>query len=242
VAERGLPNERAWERSEVLEPRAAGRQPELISDGGGLPFVPSALDGPAAPLDPEDPAVAAMVAHLGSRRAPKTSRGLFKRGPAAPPRPPPSLAGWRLLARSDDEALFGRGRPPKLVTIAIRRDARRDTWSCYGESIERPLRASRDRIRASSWRLDPTTECKPTDTLLRILIKEQTFAGGQRASGRVLVPDLYQGADELVLTIFVTPLPGFKARSPNPETPVRVALPAQVGERQLIDGALYDIE
>jgi hypothetical protein len=104
------------------------------------------------------------------------------------------------------------------------------------------LRASRDRIRASSWRLDPSTDCKPTDTLLRILVKEQTFAGAQRATGRVLVPDLFQDKDELVLTIFVTPLPGFKARSPNPETPVRVALPAPVGERQLIDGALYEIE
>jgi hypothetical protein len=226
----------------VLEPREAGRVPELVSDGGGLPFAPRALDGPAEPLKPDDPPVAAMLAHLASRRGPKPSRGLFKRSPAPPPPPPPTLAGWRVLARTDDEALFGRGRPPKLVTIAIRRDARRGTWSCYGESIERPLRASRDRIRASSWRLDPSTDCKPTDTLLRILVKEQTFAGAQRATGRVLVPDLYQDADELVLTIFVTPLPGFKARSPNPETPVRVALPAPVGERQLIDGALYEFE
>ena len=48
------------------------------------------------------------------------------------------------------------------------------------------------------------------------------------------------GSDEIVLTMFVTPRPGFQMRRPNPETPVRVALPSPLGHRQLIDGALYD--
>jgi hypothetical protein len=227
----------------VLEPRAVARHPELISDGGGLPFAPGAFAGTATPLDPDDPAVGALRAQLASRTPAKGgSRGFFKRGPAPPPPPPPNLDGWRVLARADDEVLFGRGRPPKLLTTAVRLDSRRGTWSCFGESAARPLRASRDGIRASSWRLDPSTETQPADTTLRILLTEQTFAGGQRASGRLLVPDLYADAGELVLTMFVTPLPGFKARTPNPETPVRIALPAPIGQRELIDGALYASE
>ena len=99
---------------------------------------------------------------------------------------------------------------------------------------------NRDGIRASSWRLDPTYEPRPDDTVLRILVTEQTYAGGKRADGRVLDPDLYEGEDELILTMFVTPLEGFLMRSPNPETPVRVALSQPVGNRELIDGALYD--
>ena len=77
--------------------------------------------------------------------------------------------------------------------------------------------------------------------MLRVLVTEQTFAGGQRANGRVLPPDLYVNAEELLLTMFVTPQPGFQTRSPNPETPVRIALPHLVGPRRLIDGALYGI-
>ena len=77
----------------------------------------------------------------------------------------------------------------------------------------------------------------PDDTVLRVLLTEQAFAGGQRASGRVLPPDIYLDTEELLLRMFVTPAPGFQSRSPNPETPVRIALPDPVGRRRLIDGA-----
>jgi hypothetical protein len=76
--------------------------------------------------------------------------------------------------------------------------------------------------------------------VLRVLVTEQTYAGGERAHGRVLVPDLYIDADELVLRVFVTPRPGYNVRSPNPETPVRIALPEPLAARQLTDGAIYD--
>jgi hypothetical protein len=88
--------------------------------------------------------------------------------------------------------------------------------------------------------LDPTREANPEETVLRVLITEQTWAGGQRADSRLLPPDLYVDANELVLTTFVTPRPGFQTRSSNPETPARIALPKPVGLRRLIDGALYD--
>jgi hypothetical protein len=241
LAARGsrLPSERDWERSAVLEPRSAPRQPELISDGGGLPFPPAALASSLGLLDPEDPAVGALIAQITARTAAKrASRAPWKRDAATRPAPP-SLDGWRMLARTDGEVLFARGRPPELFTVAVRRDARRRTWSCSGTSAARPLRATRDGIRASSWRMDPTHELEPDETVLRVLVTEQTFAGGQRAAGRVLPPDLHVDADELVLTMFVTPQPGFQPRSPNPETPVRIALPHPVGVRRLVDGALY---
>ena len=224
----------------MLEPRPAPRQPELISDGGGLPFPPAALIAPPGRLDPEDPAVAALIAQISRQTA--TGRG--SRGPRKQVAPPEltlrGLEGWRLLARSESEALFARGRPPQLLTVAVQHDVRRRHWMCVGTSAARPLRATRDGIRASSWRIDPDHVLHPDDTLLRVLVTEQMFAGGQRASGRVLSPDLYLDTDELLLRMFVTPAPGFQSRSPNPETPVRIALPDHVGRRRLIDGALYD--
>jgi len=223
----------------VLEPRSAPREPECISDGAGLPFPPAALTAPRVPLDPEDPAVGVLLTQIAARSTPKrASRKLDV--PAAGQAAAAQLDTWRLLARTDREVLFARGQPPELVTVAVRQDARRRTWSCLATSAGRPLRATRDGIRASSWRLDPTHELQPEETVLRVLVTEQTFAGGQRADGRMLAPDLHIDVNELVLTMFVTPQPGFKARSPNPETPARIALPHPVGRRRLIDGALYE--
>jgi hypothetical protein len=235
---RGVPTERHWERSAVLEPRYAPRVPELISDAGGLAFPPSALDAPFEPLDARDPAVEMLAARLEGRA---DSSPLRKREQHVERRPSSStLDGWRLIARTGEEALFGRGVPPDLVMVAVQKDARRGTWSRADKTAGRPLRVTRDGIRASSWRLDPTHELRADDTVLRILVMEQTYAGGKRADGRVLDPDLHDDEHELILTMFVRPLEGFRLRSPNPETPVRVALPHAVGSRELIDGALYE--
>lgn len=233
---RGVPTERHWERSAVLEPRHAPRVPRLISDAGGLPFEPGALDEPFEPLDPGDAAVEMLVARLEGRAGSSPMRR----------REPPidasssNLNGWRLITRTDEEALFGRGKPPDLVMIAVKKDARRGTWSRADKTAGRPLRVTRDGIRASSWRLDPSYDMSPDDTVLRILVTEQTYAGGKRADGRVLDPDLYEDDNELVLTMFVKPLEGFLTRSPNPDTPVRVALSKPVGNRKLVDGAVYE--
>jgi hypothetical protein len=234
---RGVPTERHWERSAVLEPRYALRVPEVISDADGLAFPPSALDGPFKQLDPSDPAVERLAARLERRAGSSplhTGEQLVEQRPSSS-----ILDGWHLIARTGEESLFGRGMPPELVMVTVRKDARRGTWRA-DKTAGRPLRVTRDGIRASSWRLDPTHEMRADDTVLRILVAEQRYAGGKRADGRVLDPDLYEGEHELILTMFVTPLEGFQMRSPNPETPVRVALPHPVGSRELIDGGVYE--
>jgi len=236
--EKTLPSERDWERSAVLEPRRGPRHPELIGDGAAMPFATAALAGRPAPLDPQDPAAQALLSYLASRMAPKRALRPWKRGAPARPAPPASLDGWRLLAQADGEVLFARGLPPQLLTVTLRRNALRRSWSCVGTRMARTLRATRDGIRASSWRLDPTEEIQPEQTVLRVLVTEQAFASGQRAEGRVLVPDVYVDADELVLRMFVAPRPGYQTAMRNPETPVRVALAEPVGGRRLTDGAL----
>jgi len=235
---RGVPTERHWERSAVLEPRYAPRVPEMISDAGGLAFHPSALDGPSKPLDPKDPAVELLLARLEGR----AGSNPLRRSELQVERRPSSSAldGWRQIARTGTEALFGLGMPPDLVMVAVKKDARRGTWSRADKTAGRPLRVTRDGIRASSWRLDPTWELGADDSVLRVLVTEQTYAGGKRADGRVLDPDLYADEQELILTMFVRPLEGFLMRSPNPETAVRVALQQPVGSRELIDGAVYE--
>ncbi len=214
---RGVPSGRDWQRCAVLEPLPAPRVPEFVSDGAGLPFSPLLLERPPKRLDPSEPAVSALAAQLDGK-----------------------LAGWRLLAQSDTEALFGRGLPPNLLTVVVKQNAKSGTWSYVAKTDGRPLRATRDGIRASSWHLDQAVELKPEDAVLRVCVTEQTFAGGRRADGRVLAPDLYESEHELILTMYVKPETGFQMRRPNPETPVRVALAHPVGDREVTDGAMYE--
>jgi hypothetical protein len=236
-----LPSERDWERSPVLEPVPGPRHPELICDGGGLPFPPAALAGRPDPVDPEDAAAAALLAYITRRAAPKrTVRALWKRGAATVAPEREGLEQWRELARTEAEVLFARGLPPRMLTAALRRSGRRGTWAFLGSSAARPLRATRDGIRASSWRLDPEHEAAPGDKLLRVLVTEQAFASGRTARERILPPEIYLDAGELVVTIFVTPEAGYQNGTPNPETPARIALPEPVGSRRVVDGALFE--
>ncbi len=224
---RRSPTERDWKSSVLLEPRLVPHEPELVSDGAGLPFPPSALRAPAGQLDPVEPPVAAFAAQL-SRQKPAADGSV------------PRLEEWRILARAESEVLFARGLPPRMITVAMRREGRRGAWSSVAVTRFEALRRTRDGVRASNWQLDPTQQLTPEDTIIRMLVTEQTRSGGELAHKRLLAPDLHDGDDELIVAMFVTPKPGVQMPSGTLETPVRVQLPSPVGERSLIDGALYE--
>jgi hypothetical protein len=221
--DRQLPSARAWERSALLHPLTAPYPAALISDGVGIPFPRSALSGAPGQLNPDDPEVAVLLERI-------------------PGQDPESLKDWRLLARNDTEVLFGRGQPPHLVTVAVRQEGRHQRWTYVASNLVDTLRAARDGIRASSWRLDPEYEPQADDTVLRVLVTEQAFASGQKADSRVLPPDIHLDAEQLVLTVFVTPRRGYQTGSRAPEAPIRVVLPEPLGSRNVIDGAVVDLD
>jgi hypothetical protein len=224
----------------VLTPLLTAREPALISDGGGLPFAPRAPYAPFAPLDPSTPPVGALIHQIDFGRKQANKGGRFRRS-----RRPPQiateekLAGWRALAATEDEVLYAKGRPPQLLTVNVTR-AHRDKWLVIGVSNSRPLRASRQGIRASSWRLDPDFEVTPDQSEIHLLVTEQTQATGVLAADRMLAPDLYMGDDELILRLYVKALEGYTGRTRRYETAVTVKLPEPVGERALVDGAVYE--
>jgi hypothetical protein len=234
------PAPEAWERAPIVEPVAAPDQPELVSDGGGLPFAPARASAPAPALDASDPAVSALLTEIDrGRRLAQPARLLRPRARPAPVAVADRLAGWRELARTDTEALFGRGNPPQLLTVAVRRGPR-NRWSPLGASNARPLRAVRAGVRASSWRLDPSFDAGPDAIELRVLVTERTMASGTPAADRLLEPELHLDSERAVLRIYVRPLEGYVGRSAKHETPVIVRLPEPLGNRELIDGALYE--
>ena len=226
----------------ILVPVSGPAEPELISDGGGLPFPPGRIFEAGLPIEPEDPAVAALIVQIDRGRQQAQPTRLFR--PRARPTPmevSEKLSGWRELARSADEALFGRGRPPQLLTVAVRR-GRRERWEPAGASNSRPLRAVRDGIRASSWRLDPDSTPGPEDEELRILVTELTMASGTPAVERLLEPEIHLDDSRVLLRLYVKPLEGYVGRAAKQETPVIVRLPEPLGERLPVDGAVFEPE
>lgn len=234
------PPPEAWDRAPALIPVVGPAQPALVGDGGGLPFAPGRLSGEAPALDPGDPAVAALIVQIDrGRQLAQPARLLRPRARPAPMGVSDKLAGWRELARSEHEALFGRGLPPQLLSVSVRR-RRRDKWEPMGASQSRPLRAVRDGVRASSWRLDPSAEVDPEQRELRILVTEVTMASGTPANERLLEPELHLDDRRIVLRMFVKPIEGYVGRTAKRETPVVVRLPERLGARELVDGALYE--
>lgn len=231
-----------WQAAQRLTPAPVPHAPALISDGGGLPFVPDAAFAPFEPLDPSQAPAKALVAQieLGRKQARERAGGFYRRVPK-PPRQTPAeaLEGWRALAQQDGEILFGKGRPPHLLTVAVQRGSR-DRWKVIGVSNSRPLRVYRDGVRASSWRLDPTFPVEPGQTELRVLLTEQTLASGLLAADRLLTPEIFVGDEAIVARLYVKPLEGYVGRTSRIETPVILELPEAVGERTVSDGSLYE--
>ena len=60
-----------WERAQELQPRAAARHPELVSDGAALAFPLRALADVPTALDESDPAVQALRRYVSSHAKPK---------------------------------------------------------------------------------------------------------------------------------------------------------------------------
>ena len=234
------PGAPAWASAPLLETVPGPALPELISDGGGLPFDPASLTCTAPALDPEDPAVVALLLQIDrGRQQAQPARLLRPRAKPTPLPPEVKLDGWRELARDDEQALFGRGAPPHLLTVAVRR-ARGGRWEPLGASNSRPLRAVRDGIRASSWRLDRTIRLDPDSPVLHILVTERTMASGTPVAERLLAPELYIDSGAALLRVYVRPLAGYVGRAGRHETPVRVALPEPLGGRTVLDGALFE--
>jgi hypothetical protein len=226
----------------ILVPVSGAAEPELISDGGGLSFPPGRIFDSSLPIEPGDPAVAALIVQIDRGRHQAQPTRLFR--PRARPRRmevSEKLSGWRELARNADEALFGRGQPPQLLTVAVRR-GRRKRWEPVGASNSRPLRAVRDGIRASSWRLDPDSTPGPETEELRILVTELTQSSGTPAVERLLEPEIHLDDSRVLLRLYVKPLEGYVGRAAKQETPVIVRLPEPLGTRLPVDGAVFEPE
>ena len=231
-------SEKGWARADTISPLLTRRLPTEISDGSGLGFAPEVLSAEFEPLDPEDPAVKILIQQLDHSSFGPQVRVPWRTERRSPDELAAVLEGWRILASNENLRLFGKGAPPTLITVGVKRE-RGKRWVIGGVSPARQLRASRAGIRASSFRVDPERPPTPEDSVLALLVTEQTRAGGRLAYGRFQAPDLYLDEHEALLRCFITPLQGWQAGTRPWETPVLVQLPEPLGERTVVDGAIY---
>ncbi|HET9074403.1 MAG TPA: hypothetical protein VFN48_07475 [Solirubrobacteraceae bacterium] len=232
------PSAKEWARADTIIPLPTERLPDEISDGSGLGFPPAALVAEAPALDPEDPAVMMLIQQIDYAAEGPQVRMPWRRETRSAEELSALLVGWRELAATPERRIFGKGVPPRLLTVGVKRE-RGQRWAITAVSPARQLRASRAGVRASSFRVDPETLPAPGDRRLRLLVTEQTRAGGRLAFGRFQAPDLYLDDEEVLLRCFITPLEGWQAGTRRWETPVVVELPEPLGARRVVDGAIY---
>jgi hypothetical protein len=230
--------DKGWAKAETITPVLTPRLPAELSDGSGLSFTPEALLAPVTPLDPGEPGVSTLITQIDFSAEGASFKLPWKKDPRSPEELAEVLDGWRLLAETENQRIFGKGVPPRLVTVGLKLEGR-GRWTVQGVSPGRQVRAARGQIRASSFRVDPDRPLSPEDTVLRLLVVEQTRSGGRLAHGRFQEPDLYVDDEELLLRCFITPLEGWQTGTRRWETPVLVQLPDRVGGRKITDGAIY---
>ncbi|MEX2011317.1 MAG: hypothetical protein WEF51_03655 [Chloroflexota bacterium] len=202
-----------------LDPAVLG-----LSCGGSDVFHPSLLAVPGQAQDDPDPAAAALRAEIvGS-----TEELVLPR------------TGWVRVAQLADRVQFvapdGEG-DGWLVVGFLQRDGR---WmldlkgECQPE-VELPAGVGR-----AEWRLDPAFPPPAIgDRQIHVLINELACASGQSPEGRVLPPMIAPSQTAMTIVILVTGRPGGQDCPGNPDFAMVADLPEPLGERPLLDGAVF---
>jgi hypothetical protein len=162
----------------------------------------------------------------------------FIAGPAGAE--PVEPTGWRVLARTGGEALYGRGEADYHELVHVERSTSGE-WRWAASSCgEAELRVVREGNLASPWRLDPAAgPPKTTSATLHVLVEEIHCASGRSAAGRIEPPDVVLSESAIRIAAYVTPLGGVQRCPGNPATPADFLLPEPMGERALIDAGVY---
>lgn len=86
------------------------------------------------------------------------------------------------------------------------------------------------------WEPAPGVEITPASETIPIVVMERACSGGDTAAGRIQHPDVESRADAVVVTVRITPKPGFQNCPGNPPTCYNLDLTEPVGSRPLLMG------
>jgi hypothetical protein len=190
---------------------------------GQLPFDPALLGDPGGAETGDDPAAAALRAHLESEEG----------GPIILP-----MSGWIIAGESPDliEFIAPRGDEEYAFVTIERRDG---SWQVGGWGGCRPM-AVIEGLSLATWNYAPD-EMEPLagTTSFDAVVTERACTGGQEMGERLLPPFITYGDAEITITFAARPLPGGRTCPGNPATRVTVVLDEPLGDRVLRDGAYF---
>ena len=145
---------------------------------------------------------------------------------------------WRVLARTDRRLVVVAGHPPGLLQIVLaRRAGQWEVISRGGCTTEAKWGNS---VRAE-WELDPEFPPSGFGKMLHLLIVESACRSGIDPRPRLETPRIVYGDTTVTVALFVRPPPGGGAYTciGPPPVPIAVELAEPIGERELLDGAVY---
>jgi hypothetical protein len=150
--------------------------------------------------------------------------------------------GWLILREKDDEVLLVHQGSEGLAFMNVSRVDGAWMWSGSQMGGPCPLHyAVPEGLNAVDWVLDPSgLPLDPADTSLEVIATERECVSGQEMGDRLLEPQVVMTADEVRVVLAAEPPPGDVATCQgNPETPVTIALPQPLGDREVLEG--YEI-
>ncbi len=190
---------------------------------GATRFHPALLDEPGQAETDPDPAAAALRAYLAS-----PDGGLAPR------------SGWVRVMDVVDEAQFiaptADAGEWHYASFELREGALQ--IGAYGSC--RPEIALGPDMSRAELRLDPAFPAPDASaTTVHLLINERACSGGQSPEGRVEPPFVTETAESVIIAVLVREIPGGNDCPGNPDFAVAVELAKPLGERQLLDGAVF---
>jgi hypothetical protein len=201
-----------------LDPATLG-----LTCDGATRFHPALLAEPGQAETEPDPAAAALRAYLGGPD-----------GQLAP------RSGWIRVWDAADEAQF-------IAPTADAGEWHYASFELRAGALEigaygscRPEIALGQDLSRADVRLDPAFPAPDASaTAVHLLINERACSGGRSPEGRVEPPLVTTTSDSVIIAIVVRQIPGGNDCPSNPDFAVTVELPAALGGRQLLDGAVF---
>lgn len=192
-----------------------------VTCGGGPSFGLAALDQPGGAELDDDPASAALRAHLATDHIEMNWL-------------PDS--GWIEVARSESSVLYvaeGDGTEFFFVTVEMQGgEWTVGGWGGCSLQPEIPLGAG-----LAMFRVAPHETLTPDTIEVDVLVTEMACNSGQDARGRILPPTITLSAESVTVVMTVRPRGGAQNCPMNPETPFLLVLPEPLGDRSLLDGS-----
>lgn len=155
----------------------------------------------------------------------------------------PMRHGWQLVVLDDTSALFLlRARPNEGFAYTSAELGVEDSGWTYVRSGQCDIQPLFEDVGPAHWELAPGEALTTTSQVFRVLVTELECASGASPEGRVVPAAMLRYDDSLVVVFGVKPLSGAQTCQPGPPAEVTVDLGEPLGERELMDGAVFPPE